>query len=152
MSGEAGDIEQTAVRLLAARECSRAELRRKLLARGGEAAVVEGVLDALAQRRLQSDARYAEQYVAQRAARGYGPARIRAELRERGIEDDVIADWLDERDPVWKDRLAAVARKRFGAAGPADFRDRARRARFLEYRGFGAELIRRVLFAGGDEP
>ena len=151
MSGEAGDIEQTAVRLLATREHSRAELRRKLLARGGEAAVVEGVLDALAQRRLQSDARYAEQYVAQRAARGYGPARICAELRERGIDDDVIADWLDERDPVWKDRLAEVARKRFGAAGPADFRDRARRARFLEYRGFGAELIRRVLFSGGDE-
>ena len=101
---------------------------------------------------MQSDARYAEQYVAQRAARGYGPARIRAELRERGIEDAVIADWLDERDPVWKERLAEVARKRFGAAGPADLRDRARRARFLEYRGFGAELIRRVLFAGGDEP
>ena len=151
LNSTGAELEQVAVRLLATREHSRAELRRKLLARGGEAAVVEGVLDALAQRRLQSDARYAEQYVAQRAARGYGPTRIRAELRERGIEDDVIADWLDERDPVWKDRLAAVARKRFGAAGPADFRDRARRARFLEYRGFGAELIRQVLFAGGDE-
>ena len=151
MNSTGAELEQVAVRLLATREHSRAELRRKLLARGGEAAVVEGVLDALAQRRLQSDARYAEQYVAQRAARGYGPTRIRVELHERGIEDDVIADWLDERDPVWKDRLAAVARKRFGAAGPADFRDRARRARFLEYRGFGAELIRRVLFAAGDE-
>ena len=112
---------------------------------------MEGVLDDLARRRLQSDARYTEQYVAQRAARGYGPARIRAELRERGIDDAVVADWLDERDPVWKERLAEVARKRFGATGPADFRDRARRARFLEYRGFGAELIRRVLFARGDE-
>ena len=151
MNSTGAELEQVAVRLLATREHSRAELRRKLLARGGEAVVVEGVLDALAQRRLQSDARYAEQYVAQRAARGYGPARIRAELRERGIDDGVIADWLDEQDSVWKDRLAEVARKRFGAAGLADFRDRARRERFLEYRGFGAELIRRVLFAGGDE-
>ncbi len=109
------------------------------------------MLDDLAQRRLQSDARYAEHYVAQRAARGYGPTRIRAELRERGIGDEVIADWLDERDPVWKERLAEVARKRFGAAGPADFQDRARRARFLEYRGFGAGLIRRVLFGDGEE-
>ena len=151
MNDAAAEIEQVAVRLLATREHSRAELRRKLIARGGQAAVVEAVLDALGQRGLQSDARYAEQYVVQRAARGYGPARIRAELRERGIDDAVIADWLDERDPVWNDRLAEVAHKRFGAAGPADFRDRARRARFLEYRGFGAELIRRVLFAGADE-
>jgi regulatory protein len=151
VNDKAAELEQAAVRLLATREHSRAELRRKLTARGGEASAVEGVLDALAERRLQSDARYAEQYVAQRAARGYGPARIRAELRERGIDDAVIADWLDERDPVWKERIAEVARKRFGAAGPADFGDRARRARFLEYRGFGAELIRRVLFAGGDE-
>lgn len=150
MNETVAELEQVAVRLLASREHSRAELRRKLAARGGEAAVVEAVLDGLAQRRLQSDARYAEQYVAQRASRGYGPARIRAELRERGIEDAVIADWLDERDPVWQERLAEVARKRFGAAGPADFRDRARRARFLEYRGFPPELIRRVLFADAD--
>ena len=151
MNDAAVELEQAAVRLLATREHSRAELRRKLLARAGEVAVVEALLDDLAARGLQSDARYAEQYVAQRAARGYGPARIRAELRERGIDEAVIADWLDERDPVWKERLAEVARKRFGAAGPADFRDRARRARFLEYRGFGAELIRRALFAGDDE-
>jgi regulatory protein len=141
-----------AVRLLATREHSRAELRRKLLARGGDATVVEGLLDDLARRRLQSDARYAEQYVAQRSARGYGPTRIRAELRERGVEDAVIADWLDERDAAWNERLTEVLRKRFGSAGPADFRDRARRARYLEYRGFSAELIRRVLFAGGDDP
>lgn len=107
------------------------------------------MLDSLAQRRLQSDARYTEQYIEQRAARGYGPLRIRTELRERGIDDTVIAEWLDERDPVWRQRLAEVARKRFGAAGPADFKDRARRARFLEYRGFSAELIGRVLFAHG---
>ena len=108
---------------------------------------MEAVLDGLAQRRLQSDERYAEQYVAQRAARGYGPVRIRAELRERGVDAAFVDEWLDERDPVWRERLAEVARKRFGAAGPADFRDRARRARFFEYRGFSAELIRRVLFA-----
>jgi regulatory protein len=145
------DVEQAAVRLLAARDHSRAELRRKLLAIGGDPAAVERVLDGLSQRRLQSDARYAEHYVARRAARGYGPVRIRAELRERGIEDAVIADCLDEGDPRWRDRLAETARQRFGAASPADFRDRARRARFLEYRGFGKELIRRVLFADGDE-
>jgi regulatory protein len=109
------------------------------------------VLDALAACGLQSDARYVEQYVAMRAARGYGPVRIRAELRERGVDGLLIDEWLDERDPAWRERLRAVARKRFGTAAPADFRDRARRARFLEQRGFGAELIRRDLFDHDDE-
>ena len=109
------------------------------------------MLDRLAACGLQSDARYAEQYVAMRAARGYGPVRIRAELRERGVDAAVIDDWLDERDASWRERLRVVARKRFGAAAPADFRERARRARFLEQRGFGAELIRRELFAHDEE-
>jgi len=152
LNDTAAELEQVAVRLLATREHSRAELRRKLLARGGDSDAVEGVLDGLARRRLQSDERYAEQYAEQRAARGYGPLRIRAELRERGIDAVVIDEWLDERDPVWRERLAEVARKRFGATGPADFRERGRRARFLEYRGFGADLIRRVLFPSDGEP
>jgi regulatory protein len=146
-----GEVETVAVRLLAGREHARSELRRKLLARGQEADVVDAVLDDLTRRGLQSDARFAEQYVAARAARGYGPVKIRAELRERGLDDALIEEHLDERDAVWRQRLEAAARKRFGAGAPADYADRARRARFLEYRGFGADLIRRTLF-GGDEP
>ncbi len=110
------------------------------------------MLDDLARRGLQSDARFTEQYVASRAARGYGPVRIRAELRERGLADSTIHEHLDERDPIWRERLDAAARKRFGARPPADYADRARRARFLEYRGFGAELIRRALSGGEDAP
>jgi regulatory protein len=136
------------VRLLTSREHARSELRRKLLARGEDEGAVDAVLDDLARRGLQSDARFAAQYVASRVARGYGPVRIRAELRERGLDGGLIADHLDERDPVWRERLDAVARKRFGSHAPADHADRARRARFLEYRGFGAELIRRALFGG----
>jgi regulatory protein len=109
------------------------------------------VLAGLAARGLQSDARYAEQYVAMRAARGYGPVRIRIELRERGVEEGLIDEWLDERDPAWRGRLRAVAQKRFGEGAPADFKDRARRARFLEHRGFGADLIRRALYDGAED-
>lgn len=109
------------------------------------------MLDGLARRELQSDERYAEQYVEQRAARGYGPVRIRVELRERGIDAAVIDEWLDERDPVWRERLVEVVRKRFGPGKTADFRERARRARFLEYRGFGADLIRQALFASDSD-
>jgi len=103
------------------------------------------VLDALAAQGLQSDPRFTEQYVQQRRRKGYGPLRIGAELQERGIPADLAEAWLDPRDPDWREQLREVARGKFGDAPPADRREMARRARFLEYRGFPAELIRRLL-------
>ena len=99
---------------------------------------------------MQSDARYAEQYVAQRAARGYGPARIRAELRERGVTDADIDEALDGAAEDWAAIARDTRRRRFGAAGPADFRERARQGRFLQYRGFTSEQIRAALGPGED--
>jgi regulatory protein len=133
------------VRLLAGREHSRAELQRKLLGRGYAAEYVELTLDELARQGLQSDQRYTEQYVSQRRDRGYGPRRIQAELRERGIAPALVEAWLDERDPAWWGQLQAVAAARFGTQPPADQRELAKRVRFLEYRGFAPEQIRRLL-------
>ncbi|MGB8146312.1 MAG: regulatory protein RecX, partial [Chromatiaceae bacterium] len=69
-----------ALRLLAGREHSRRELERKLLARGYEAAILVGVLDALTETGLLSDERMAEAYVAGRLRKGFGPLRLRQEL------------------------------------------------------------------------
>jgi regulatory protein len=133
------------VRLLAAREHTRAELQRKLSSRGYPADVVSAVLDDLAERGLQSDERYTEQYVALRTRKGYGPLRIRAELGERGVPETLIEAWLDPRDPDWRARLREVASAKFGADRPIDRKEMARRVRFLEYRGFAADQIRRFL-------
>jgi regulatory protein len=81
----AASVEAAAVRLLARREHSRAELVRKLAARGAPAELADEVLDSLAARRLQSDERYAESLVTSRIGRGQGPVRIRRELAERGV-------------------------------------------------------------------
>src|SRR5689334_5576587 len=78
-------IELTALRLLARREHSVEELRHKLLRRGYAATPVETVVRQLANRRLISDVRFAGALVRTRSARGYGPVRIRAELRRQGI-------------------------------------------------------------------
>jgi regulatory protein len=137
--------EEAAVRLLAGREHSRSELARKLDQRGYPSDVVSAVLDNLATRGLQSDTRFTEQYVEMRRRKGYGPMRIRAELNERGIDAGLIEDWLDPRDPDWRERLREVARGKFGADAPADRKEMARRARFLEYRGFSPDHIRRLL-------
>lgn len=131
--------------LLANREHSTAELRRKLGERGLDGGVVEDALSGLARDGLLSDRRFTESYVSSRARKGFGPVRIRAELQERGIGNELIAEFLDERDQNWRLMAQAAHRKRFGETPPRDFRERAKQARFLQQRGFTAEQIRRVL-------
>jgi regulatory protein len=140
-----GNARKAAVRLLARREHSARELQAKLTARGIEPdAALEAVAD-LGREGLQSDARFAEMYVRSRAERGYGPVRIGAELGERGVGDELIRAHLDEAGYDWRARAEQVRRKRFGARLPQDWRERSRQARFLQYRGFGAEHLRGLL-------
>ncbi len=139
------EIEAAAVRLLAAREHSRHELENKL-GRRFDREVVEAVLDELVERGLVSDERFTEHYVASRMRKGFGPLRIRAELRERGIDGDLIEAWLDLGDDTWRECLREVARGRFGDDRPADRRAQAKQARFLQYRGFPESLIRDYLW------
>ena len=98
----------------------------------------------LKQEGSQSDGRFTDSYIYHRIQRGYGPLRIRQELRERGIEDGLISSALDESGEDWISRLTDVHAKKFGASIPADRRERARQSRFLQYRGFPSEQIRRL--------
>jgi regulatory protein len=141
----AAKAEAAAVRLLARREHSRAELSRKLGARGVPAELVEEVLATLAARRLQSDDRYAETLVTSRIGRGQGPVRIRRELAEQGVPAPAIDEALLGCEADWFELARDVRRRRFGAEVPADWKERARQARFLEYRGFSGDQIRHAL-------
>ena len=134
--------------LLARREHSPLELRKKLVARSFDEGLVSDVLGELEQEGLLSAERFAQSFIAARFARGQGPRRIERELAERGIES--TGDYLDDPQFDW-DALARETRiKRFGSPLPADFREKARQMRFLEYRGFGNEQIRRALASDDD--
>ncbi|WP_303901028.1 regulatory protein RecX [Thiohalomonas denitrificans] len=143
------DVRETAIRLLARREHSRRELAFKLNGRGFAREQVDRTLDDLESRRLLSDERFAEFFVRSRVDNGCGPLRIRAELRERGVEDGIIAGQLAEVDADWCALAAEVRRKRFGESIPEVFRERAKQMRFLQYRGFESEQIRAAV--RGDE-
>ncbi|WP_456406653.1 regulatory protein RecX [Thiolapillus sp.] len=131
--------------LLSLREHSRFELERKLLRRFDEA-LVQQVLQNLEQQGLQSDERFAEQYAYSRRNKGYGPLRIRAELRERGIAEELIATWLEDDEQDWYALMIGAAEKKFGAQPPADRREMAKRGRFLSSRGFPSWMINDYLF------
>lgn len=139
------EIETTAVRLLTTREHSRKELLGKLTARGYAHEQIEPVLEALAHQGLQSDVRFAEGYIEGRVRKGSGPLRIRAELRERGIEENLIGVCLEPYAGQWREEMRRVHDSKYGAAPAKDRKELARRARFLEYRGFPGELIGELL-------
>lgn len=144
------ELEQAAIRLLAIREHSRLELQRKLQGRAGTPELLQEVLDRLQAEGYQSDGRFTEQYVESRKAKGFGPLRISRELRERGVDAMLIEQWLDPHETDWTELLRSCSRRKFGSGLPGDFRERAKRARFLEYRGFPTEMIRSELWL--DEP
>lgn len=144
-----------ALDILARREHSVAELRVKLLDREFPPAEVEATLAALLADGLLSEARFIDSFLASYTRRGHGPVWLRAELERRGVDSAQIAAALEAQQlagqPVdWAAEARAVREKRFGPAQPADYKDRARQSRFLQYRGFSNEQIRQA-FSATDE-
>ncbi len=130
--------------LLARREHSRFELIRKLKDRDFSLQEIEVTLDALEAENLQSDARYAEAFARQRAQKGNGANRIRYELKERGIDDELIIMALEPWQDQWLEIAARQHEKRFGKQ-PEDVKERARQTRYLQSRGFGFDIIRQII-------
>lgn len=140
---------QKAVAFLARREHSRHELRNKLGQRDFEAAEIEQALEELYENGLQSDERFAEAFVQSRIARGYGLMRIIAELRQRGIEENIAArvidDVMSEAEANWFDLAYTCYVKKYGTTQPADYNESGKRLRFLQQRGFSAEQCQQAL-------
>ena len=147
----ASAARKQALSMLARREHSGAELRAKLAAKGFPSDIIDDALLDLNRSGWLSDARFVEAFIRARSERGYGPVRIRAELMERGVDDELIAEHLDAHDPLWIGRLQGVWAKRFAAKRPGDFAEKARQMRFLQARGFSAEQIRVVMEGGEDQ-
>jgi regulatory protein len=141
---------RVALALLAGREHGRRELTRKLASRGFPTEVVAAAIAALESSGALAEARFTETFVRSRVAKGQGPQRIRSELAQRGVADADVETALRDADVDWLATARAARRKRFGADPPGDFRERARQARFLEYRGFSGEQIRAALEVDGD--
>jgi regulatory protein len=141
----AAEVVDRARRLLASREHSRLELTRKLQARGFGDTEIAQALDRLVAEGALDEARLAEQYIAERAARGFGPLRMRAELLAKGLSDSQIDPHLDMMRDDWGAYMAEIYDRRFGSEPPPDHAEYARRGRFLEQRGFPTEMIRRFL-------
>ncbi len=134
-----------ALRLLVRREHSERELALKLARRDHNAVVVDAVLAQLVDDGYLSNARFAEMFVRSRHERGAGPQRIRAELRQRGVDDRLIEEAFRELDADWFEAARRQRDKRFGGSLPPDAQERARQMRFLQQRGFSGEQARAAI-------
>lgn len=139
------DIRFAAMDLLSRREHSLRELRQKLTRRFGDEDLIEHELQRLVDENLQSDKRFAESFLRQRISRGHGPVRIRQEMRQRGMSDSQIDAALQEEDPNWYDLAQETYRRKYGELSPVDIREKAKRSRFMQYRGFGLEYFRECI-------
>jgi regulatory protein len=150
MSDELAKARKKAMGLLAGREQSRAELRRKLEKAGFQPDVASDAIQRLSEEGLQSDHRFVDAFVQSRIRQGKGPVRIRAELAERKLPAGLVEDAIGQADPDWTAMAREVRERKFGAGVPADFSEKARQMRFLQYRGFEPEQIRNAVSATAD--
>ena len=143
------EARAVAMTLLARRDFASRELREKLEAQGfAPAAAAQAIAD-LTRAGVLNDGRYAQNYVAYHAGRGQGPLRIAAELRRSGLAANLIEAAL-ETGPDWSALARKVCRAKFGQQAPDSWTERARQARFLQYRGFSSDHIRAATDADPD--
>jgi regulatory protein len=148
MGFDAPSLKGRALRLLAAREHSRAELERRLQSFETAPGELASALDELQAKGFINEARVVQSVVHRRAER-LGTQRVRAELNAKGLPPELVAEAVDDLRATEESRAREVWRRKFGQPA-GDPRERAKQTRFLAARGFSGEAIRRVV-AGADE-
>ena len=143
-------LKGRALRLLAGREHSRAELERKLAPHEEAPGDLKRALDDLQAKGFIDEQRVIESVVHRRAAR-LGAQRVRQELQAKGLAPDAVAQAVAALQGSEVQRAREVWRRKFGEPA-ADLAARARQMRFLASRGFGGDTIRRVVAGAEDEP
>jgi regulatory protein len=133
--GEGPSAYQLALGLLVRRERSRVELGRKLKQRGVEGDAADAAIDTLMAQDFQNDTRFASALARTRAAAGYGPVRIRAELATHGLDREAVTAALETCEGDWEDTATDAVRRRFGLK-LADPAVRRKAVELLLRRGF----------------
>jgi regulatory protein len=143
-------LRERALRYLARREHSRAELARKLAPHADDPADIDRVLDDLEGRGWLSERRVVEQVVHARRSR-FGSRRIERELLDKGVSEESIAAALPQLKVGELEAARAVWLRKFGGRQAGRPAERARQVRFLQGRGFDLEVIMKVIKGGDDE-
>ena len=143
-----------AIRILAMRDHSEQELRRNLAApvmsKNGPEALnvtpeeVDKVVEWCIENRYLDDERFVRQFIASRSRKGYGPARVRQELKQKGISRETIESAMRECVIDWAQLAKEQAQRKYGEPLPTVFAEKVKIQRFLLYRGYLMEDIQEI--------
>jgi regulatory protein len=102
---------------------------------------IYAVIDDLIEKEYLSDERFTEVYIRSRCLRGFGPVKIKAELKNKGVSNHLIQDYLDPGAAIWFDNAKSEYLKKYAGGPIGDYSSWAKRARFLQSRGFNMDQI-----------
>jgi regulatory protein len=125
----------SAMRYLVRREHSVLELRQKLTAKSFESDDIDAIIEILIEKKYQSDARFAAEFIHMRFNQGKGPIKISVDLKQRGIEQFDLSEF-DFYALAHK-----IRQQKFGSILPTDFKEKSKQQRFLQSRGFNFDHI-----------
>ncbi len=136
----------SAIYSLAMREHSRQEIYKKLSRKEfSEGVDINLLLDELEENNYLNEQRFTESFIRSRAQRGQGLLKINNELRQRGINSELINQALNILDIDWYELASEQRKKKFGDSLPEDYKEKTRQMRFLSGRGFDSEIIRSII-------
>lgn len=138
-------LYQKGIHLLSMREHSVKEVTTKLSAKSERLDLVSAVIDELIEKDYLSNSRFTESYVRAKQQRGFGPSKIRNELSNKGIKNNMIESFLDAGSAVWYDNAQNQYAKKYGDQPISDYNTWTKRARFMQSRGFTMEHIHSTL-------
>ncbi|MBF0265014.1 MAG: regulatory protein RecX [Gammaproteobacteria bacterium] len=154
MSVSLSSIRLTAMNILATREHSKKELSDKLLKKYDQNnddeinSLITLLLEQLIADNLLNEHRFVETFIRSKRRKGVGPVKIRHELVQKGIESELISDYLsDISNEEWLDEIKNQRIKKYGKELPSDNKDIIKQSRFLYQRGYPVDLINCVLYS-----
>jgi regulatory protein len=139
-----------AIWLLARREHSRSELKRKLIEKGFPPEEAESTVEKLADRDYQSDQRFVDSLIRMRSNGGHGPMRIRSELGMHKLESEMVGLAMEECGFDWAEQARGIVERRYGQP-PFDFKTSNKAISFLLRRGFDMDVSRAAVKARAED-
>ena len=150
-------IMYRAIAYLSRREYSQHELKQKLTHAFANATfshadserapkldeLIDAVLEYLAKNNWQSDDRFADNISKIKGER-YGSARVKQTLNQKGLAREIVEEKINKLAESEPKRAHDVWQKKFGQL-PKNPTEYAKQSRFMAYRGFSFDLIKKIL-------